>query len=148
MRASILLGMAACAALTGCGVPLPDAQDDKAAIQAVDALRRGELRTLEAQSGPDLPKAELEANAGWMRSLFPPGEPLSVKRLAFRSNVIVGKPAMLDLSEAYDFPDRVVYADVLLSSAGAPHRWVVDGLHLNMRMKPARTPPAGPKTLV
>lgn len=78
-----------------------------------------------------------EAMATWpaVRALFPSGEPLSVKRTSWRSNANIGQPPMLSLEETYDYPDRVLAAQVTMSQAGGPHLWQIRGIHVGFQMK-------------
>ncbi len=134
-----VLGLQACAPLA-----LPTNQDDLVARAAIDDLRKGDFKDLASRSGPEIQTPVAKANLAPMQSFFPKGEPLSVKRTGWRAQSNVGQPAKLILDEAYEYPDRTVTAEVVMSSTGAAHQWRVDGMHVNFEMKAPPSASASP----
>jgi hypothetical protein len=126
--------------VSGCGLSVPDNSDDQIAQRAVDELKRGDLVALDAISGPEMKTPEARANLAPIQAFFPKGEARSVTRQAWRANANIGQPPMLTLDEAYDYPDRTLVAEVTMSQDGAPHRWIIRGIHINSTMKAPAAP--------
>ena len=129
--------------LAGCSLPIPDEQDDHFAQQAIDDLRRGDIGALDRISGPEMKTPGALANMQPLRGAFPKGEPLSVKRLAWRANANIRQSPMLVLQEGYDYPDRTLAITVTMSETGSPHEWLVRGLQVNSNLKPSPSQSTG-----
>ena len=132
------VGLAMAAAVTACGGMTPDGAAEDMAKQAYQHLVHKEDAALEAML---IPAARNAANAdiyNTLRTLIPPGEPVSVKRTNWQAYTGTGG-RRVTYQHAYDYGARVVLATTVLVSTPGAGPWKVQSFNINVTA--GQTPP-------
>lgn len=126
--------MAACVALmglAGCKAPALDPETD-AVARAVYSDLRTHSPALKAKLSPDMVTPQIDAQIAQVEAYVPPGEPSLGKAVGWNyvSNLGQGKTAVL--SHEYDYPGKVVLAQVSLKRPEGAKTWLVTGFHVQV----------------
>ncbi len=122
------------AALMTCAWSWPtlDAKDDAVARNVYVLVQSGDIAALQAMSGPELHSPEAEAQFQQARKLLPAGRPRSIKTVGFSYFNVVGGARSLQVTQEYDYGDRVVLLQTALSKPSDAAAWIVRGFHVNV----------------
>ena len=128
----LLLVCLAALSLAGCQGPTIKPDVDATAKAGFDDFRRGDFAALNALLGPEIKETpDLDVKFAQLRANVPNQPPRGRKTIGWN---LVEQPhgeETVDVSDEYDFGDRIVLWSTHLHkpSSGAP--WLIEGLHLN-----------------
>lgn len=130
LRKAGLLALAlAVTALAGCKLPVLDPETDAVARAVYTELRTGSPE-IHTRLAPELKTPASQAELVNMRALIPPGEPISSKAVGWNYVSTVGQGRSAVMSHEYDYPGKVVLAQVSLQRPEGAKAWIVDGAHI------------------
>lgn len=130
LRKAGLLALAlAVTALAGCKLPVLDPETDAVARAVYTELRTGSPE-IQTRLAPELRTPASQAELANMRALIPPGEPSSGKAVGWNYVSVVGQGKSAVMSHEYDYPGKVVLAQVSLRRPEGTKTWSVDGAHI------------------
>ncbi len=132
------------AALAGCSFPKGDPKAEALAKGVYDQIRKGDDAAVEAEMAPQYRTPELKAQLAQIRAMIPPGEPTSVKQTGFHFNTDFNRGDDQGYTYAYQYPDRTVSADVVVSRAKGSQDWLIGSFHVNTELVGAPTPAPAP----
>lgn len=124
--------MAACVALTvlaGCKAPALDPETD-AVARAVYSDLRTHSPALKAKLAPELMTPTTDAEIAKVEAYIPSGEPSLGKAVGWNYASMVGQGKTAALNHEYDYPGKVVLAQVSLKRPEGAKTWTVTGFHV------------------
>ncbi len=130
---AVLAGAAlACAALlAGCKALTPDPSLDPTARE-VYAQVRSRSPALQARLAPGLKTPQAIAQLEQVRAYIPPGEPTAGAMIGWNVSTVVGQQQTAVISHEYDYPGKVVLAQVAVQRPIGAKAWTVTGFHVQV----------------
>ncbi len=130
VRKAGLLALAfAAAALAGCKLPVLDPESDAVARAMYTDLRTGSPE-IHTRLSPELKTPASQAELVNMRALIPPGEPSTGKAVGWNYVSVLGQGKSAVMTHEYDYPGKVVLAQVSLQRPEGAKAWIVDGARI------------------
>jgi hypothetical protein len=126
--------MAACVALmglAGCKAPALDPETD-AVARAVYSDLRTHSPALKAKLSPNLLTLQINAEIAKVEAYIPPGEPRLGKAIGWNYVTMLGQGKTAFMSHEYDYPGKVVLAQVSLKRTDGAKAWIVTGFHVQV----------------
>jgi len=126
--------MAACVVmmgLAGCKAPALDPETDAVARSVYSDLRT-HSPALKAKLSPDMVTPQTDAEIAKVETYVPPGEPTLGKAVGWNYVSMIGQGKTALMSHEYDYPGKVVLAQVSLKRPEGAKAWTVVGFHVQV----------------
>jgi len=128
-RAGLMAMCVAVMALAGCKAPALDPETD-AMARAVYSDLRTHSPALKAKLAPELMTPTTDAEITKVEAYIPTGEPGLGKAVGWNYVSMVGQGKTATLNHEYDYPGKVVLAQVSLKRPEGAKAWTVTGFHI------------------
>jgi len=128
----LLLVFVAAMTLAGCGAPQEDPAAKSMASAGFDDVRRGDYAALEAIMGSQIKATpDIEAKLEQMRGAMPAAAPRGHTIIGWNEVDQANGERIVDVTDQYDFGDRMVVWNTRLHKASSASPWLIEGLHVN-----------------
>jgi hypothetical protein len=117
--------------LAGCQLPSIDPKIGAVAKAAFDDVRRGDGAALDGLLAPSLKTPDQRAKLAQIKAYVPNREPKGRNTVGWNLVELPQGEAKVDVSDEYDFGDRMILWNTHLHRASAVAPWEVDGFHIN-----------------
>ena len=118
--------------LVGCKAPALDPETDAVARATYNQVRTG-APDLQTHLTPELKAAPSTATElARIKGLIPPGEPSLGTAVGWNYVSMLGQGKAATMAHEYDYPGRVVLANVALSRPEGAKAWLVSGFHVQV----------------
>ena len=128
----LFLVVLAALAVAGCHLPQEDPAVKSIATSGFDDVRRGDYAALETMLGPQIKATpDLDAKLDQLRGSMPAAAPRGREIVGWNEVEQPQGERTIDVSDQYDFGDRMIIWSTHLHKASAASPWLIEGLHLN-----------------
>lgn len=128
----LLLAFVAVMALAGCRAPQEDPAAKAMAGAGFDDVHRGDYAALEPMLGPQIKATpNMTAILEQMKADIPAAAPRGRETVGWNEVDQAQGERVVDISDQYDFGDRMIIWSTHLQKASAAAPWLIEGLHIN-----------------
>jgi hypothetical protein len=128
----LLLVFIAAIVLAGCRVPQEDPAAKSIANASFDDVRRGDYAALQTLLGPQIKATpDMQAKLEQLKADIPTATPRGRETVGWNEVEQANGERVVDVSDQYDFGDRMIIWSTHLQKASSASPWLIEGLHLN-----------------